>query len=414
MARSRKDNKGRVLRKGESQRKSDLMYIYTYTDDISRKRRYIYATDLLKLREKEKKIIQNQVVGLDGYAAGKMDLNQMFDRYIATKIELRDSTRYNYIYMYNHYVRNSFGRKKLDTIRYSDVLRFYLQLLKENELTIGTLQTINTVLHPVFQMAVRDNLIHANPTDDVIAQIKKKTKQSVGVRRALTVEQQRAFMNYIENSPFFCHLTPIFTVMLGTGCRVGEVTGLRWCDVDLQKRIISINHTMLYHYKSPNDKKMIYKVSQPKTKAGVRTIPMIEEVYEAFIQEAERQRETRNYCKVEVDGMKGFVFCNSRGGLYNSSHLNHLIRSIVKCYNTEEMQMAGQEGRQPVLLPAFSCHHLRHTFCARYCENETNVKVIQSVMGHSDFATTMDIYSEITETKKKESIENLSHNMRIF
>lgn len=150
MARSRKDNKGRVLRKGESQRKSDLMYIFTYTDEVSRKRRYIYARDLLKLREKEKDIIQNQVVGLDGYSAGKMDLNQMFDRYIATKIELRDSTQYNYVYMYNHYVKESFGKRKLSTIRYSDVLGFYLQLLKENELTIGTIQMINTVLHPVF------------------------------------------------------------------------------------------------------------------------------------------------------------------------------------------------------------------------------------------------------------------------
>ena len=414
MARSRKDNKGRVLRKGESQRKSDLMYIFTYTDEVSRKRRYIYARDLLKLREKEKDIIQNQVVGLDGYSAGKMDLNQMFDRYIATKIELRDSTQYNYVYMYNHYVKESFGKRKLSTIRYSDVLGFYLQLLKENELTIGTIQMINTVLHPVFQMAVRDNLIYANPADDVIAQIKKKTKLSIGVRRALTVEQQTAFMNYIANSPFFCHLTPIFTVMLGTGCRVGEVTGLRWCDVDLEKRVISINHTMLYYYKSPNEKKMIYKISLPKTAASIRNIPMIEEVYKAFREEAEMQKETQNYCKVEVDGMKGFVFCNSRGGLYNSSHLNHLIRRIIKCHNTEEMQAANQECREPILLPAFSCHHLRHTFCARYCENETNVKVIQSVMGHSDFSTTMDIYSEITETKKKESIENLSHNMRIF
>ena len=54
MTKTRKDNKGRVLRKGESQRSSDLMYIYTYTDPITKKRRYIYATDLTKLQEKRK------------------------------------------------------------------------------------------------------------------------------------------------------------------------------------------------------------------------------------------------------------------------------------------------------------------------------------------------------------------------
>ena len=62
----------------------------------------------------------------------------------------------------------------------------------------------------------------------------------------------------------------------------------------------------------------------------------------------------------------------------------------------------------------FSCHTFRHTFCTRFCENETNVKVIQSVMGHADIQTTMDVYAEVTERKKRESMDNLSKNMSIF
>lgn len=65
-------------------------------------------------------------------------------------------------------------------------------------------------------------------------------------------------------------------------------------------------------------------------------------------------------------------------------------------------------------IPHFSCHHLRHTFCTRFCENETNVKVIQSVMGHSSIETTMDIYVEVTETTKKEALDNLSANLDVF
>ena len=48
-----------------------------------------------------------------------------------------------------------------------------------------------------------------------------------------------------------------------------------------------------------------------------------------------------------------------------------------------------------VLLPDFSAHNLRHTFCTRLCENETNLKVIQNIMGHVDISTTMDIYADV-------------------
>ena len=73
-----------------------------------------------------------------------------------------------------------------------------------------------------------------------------------------------------------------------------------------------------------------------------------------------------------------------------------------------------EEHREPILLPHFSCHHLRHTFCTRFCENETNIKVIQAVMGHANIETTMDIYAEVTDMKKTEAIEKLSHNLNIF
>ena len=68
----------------------------------------------------------------------------------------------------------------------------------------------------------------------------------------------------------------------------------------------------------------------------------------------------------------------------------------------EEIQLAKEENREPVLLPHFTAHHLRHTFCTRFCENETNLKVIQEIMGHSDISTTMDIYAEATDEKKYE------------
>lgn len=414
MASTRKDNKGRALRKGETQRKSDLMYIYTYTDPFTRKRKYVYSKDLLTLREREKELKRDQLDGLDIYAAGNSTLNYLFDRYISTKTELRSSTRTNYMYMYDHFVRNSFGEKLIKDIKYSDILYFYLYLLREKDLQINTLETIHTVLNPTFNMAVRDRIIRLNPCEGVMAQIKRKNERNKGVRHALTLEQQRAFMGYIKDHPVFYRWEPLFTVLLGTGCRVGEVIGLRWKDIDLKNRMIHINHSVSYYPRVENSYKCEYRVSLPKTTAGIRNIPMMEEVYQAFVKEAKRQKEEDLCNQMEIDGMSDFIFCNRFGMLHNPAAINRAIRRISEAHNSEEVVKAKKEKRQPVIIPHFSCHHLRHTFCTRFCENETNLKVIQSVMGHANIQTTLDIYAEVTDMKKRQSIENLSCNMKIF
>ena len=87
MAQTRKDLRGRVLRKGESQRRSDGRYVYTYTDPLGR-RKYVYAQDLVTLREKEAQLMKDQMDGLDIYVAGKATVNFVFDRYFrAVKVK---------------------------------------------------------------------------------------------------------------------------------------------------------------------------------------------------------------------------------------------------------------------------------------------------------------------------------------
>ena len=71
----------------------------------------------------------------------------------------------------------------------------------------------------------------------------------------------------------------------------------------------------------------------------------------------------------------------------------------------------GIKARDPIIIPHFSCHHLRHTFCSRFCENETNIKIIQSVMGHKNFETTMDVYAEVNKQKVRESMRDLAKKM---
>lgn len=413
MAKSRKDHKKRALRPGESLRKYDLMYVYTYID-MEGKRRYIYSKDLGKLREKEKLIHLDQIEGVNTYVAGRANLNYVFDRYMKTKSELRETTYTNYTYMYDHYVREGFGKRKIAEIKYSEVLLFYQTLLQEKKLQINTLETINTVLHPTFQLAVRDGIIRTNPSDGVMTEVKKKPGRNHGVRHALTLAQQRAFIRYISENPLYIHWRPLFVVLLGTGCRIGELIGLRWEDVDLEKRVISINHSVTYYCRRRGETSSSeHKVSLPKTDAGIRTIPMMGKVYDAFMEELEYQKEN-GFCSIQLDGMTGFIFYNRFGNLHTPSAINREIKRIYTNYNADEIVAAAREGRPPVLIPHFSCHHLRHTFCTRFCEHETNVKVIQSIMGHADISTTMDIYAEVSDAKKHDAMSELSTKYDIF
>ena len=411
MAKTRKDLRGRSLRKGEVQRTSDKRYMYTYTDPLGR-RKFIYANDLTQLREKEEKLLKDQLDGLDIYVAGKATLNETFDRYISTKYNLRESTRSSYLYTYDHYVRNTFGLKRIAEIKYSDVLQFYYHLLNQQGISLGTLDSVHCLLHPTFQLAVRDEIIRKNPTDGVMKEISRESGKNRGVRHALTIEQQRCFMEYIANHPIYYHWWPMFTILLGTGCRIGEALGLRWQDLDFENRVININHSLVY-YPVNGSNKCVLRVSLPKTDAGIRTIPMLDIVKDAFEMLYEEQKEN-GFNETEIDGMTGFIFCNRFGSVPNPQTVNHTIKRIANNYNADEVVRAKKEHRDPIILPNFSCHHLRHTFCTRLCENETNLKVIQSIMGHKNIETTLDIYAEATEKKKQESFENLAAKLDIF
>ncbi len=408
MSKARRDSMGRPLRKGESERKKEHRYSYAYTDDLGQ-RRYVYNTDLNQLREMEKKIQRDLEDGIGCYGSGNESLNDTFDRYLDNKYNLRGSTKTNYIYMYDHYVRPDFGKRRVKNIKYSDVLHYYIHLMDEDGLKISTVDSIHCLLHPTFEMAVRDQVIRMNPTNGVMSELYNKTGEHGGIRHALTPDEQKAFMKYTEHHPVYYHWWPMFAILLGTGCRIGEVVGLRWEDVDLDKREISINHTITY-YATGESKSAVMHVHQPKTEAGIRIIPMFSVVHEAF-DILKDDCEENGYNEEEIDGMSGFVFKNRFGNVPNPGSVNRTIKRIVSDYNAEESLKAVREQRDPLLLPNFSCHSLRHTFITRLCERETNLKVIQSIGGHADIRTTMERYAEATERRNRESIDSMDGDM---
>lgn len=110
-------------------------------------------------------------------------------------------------------------------------LLFYNKLADERNLKIATIDNIHTVLHQVLQLAVEDNYVRNNVSDNLLKELKQTHHFEDDHKRALTVLEQELFVEFLASEKTqYHHWYPIFAVMLGTGMRVGEICGLQWDD----------------------------------------------------------------------------------------------------------------------------------------------------------------------------------------
>ena len=402
-ATKRKDKSRVVLRSGEVQR-ANGSYQYSWMDG-SGKRRYVYAKTLEELRIKEEQIAKDKSDGIKTEAR-YTTLNEMFDLWKNLKRGLKDNTFQNYVYLYDTFTRHVIGDKLVTKLKKSDIKRYYIYLADERGLKASTIDGVHTVLHQVLDMAVDDNYIRNNPSDRVLKELKQSYFAKSEKRMALTRAEQDLFLDFLKNSRIYSHWYSVFAVMLGTGLRVGELTGLRWCDIDLENGVIDVNHTLVYYsHRSADSKQGCYfNINTPKTTASNRQVPMLDFVKEAFIMEKDVQELLDIKCEAVVDGYTDFIFVNRFGNVQHQGTLNKAIRRIIRDCNDEQFQ---KSDNPKVLLPHFSCHTLRHTFTTRMCEAGVNVKVIQDTLGHTDVSTTLNIYTDVTKELKRVEFEGL-------
>lgn len=399
MTERRKDSKGRVLKENESQRDNGT-YCYRWrTSD--HKRHVIYAKTLEELREKEQVVLRDKSDGIRADAQ-KVILNDVYDLWVQLKKGLKENTFQNYIYMYEQFVRDDIGLYKIGNLKRSDIRRFYNRLIDERALKIATVDNIHTVLHQVIDIAVEDGYLRNNISDNALKELKQSRNLFTEKRKALTLQEQEIFLNFLKSNAMYNHWYPIFALMLGTGLRVGEATGLTWNDIDFENNTLSVNHTLVYFNHAKGG--CYFGVNTPKTRAGERTVPLIESVKEAILQEKEYQATVGIKCNVRIDGYTDFIFVNRFGNTQHQGTLNKALRRIIRDCNQEILDNA-KDNENVVLLPKFSCHTLRHTFTTRLCESGINIKVIQSVLGHADISTTLDIYADVTKDLKKAEMQ---------
>jgi len=392
------------LRPGETQRPNGT-YAYNWIDDDC-KRHFKYAKTLKELRqiEQEIEIARNSELNPD---ADKITLNEVFDAWSKLKKGLRDNTYQNYLYLYNHFVRHAIGYKKLNTIRKSTIKQFYNTLFDNDGLRVSTIDSIQMVLHQVFDFAIDEQYIKINPADNVMKEFKQIYCATKEKRCGLTVDEQNLFLTYLKKTQMYQHWYPIFAIMIGTGMRVGEITGLRWCDVNFEDNLIDVNHTLVYYARqlsNDNNRKNYFDVHAPKTRSSIRQIPMLGFVKDAFLMQKQYLTDNKIECEVAIKGYTDFIFLNRFGEFLHQGTLNKALRRIIRDCN---YSVLDKHPNSTNVLPQFSCHSLRHTFSTRMVESGVNLKVVQDILGHSDISTTMNIYTDATKDFKKQEILNL-------
>lgn len=392
MVMARKDKKGRNLKTGESQR-PDGRYMYRYKDEITGRRISVYDSTLTGLREQEKQIMRDlEDLIITDVAVRKLTINDLFEQYMATKT-IRNTTRTDYLYIWNHWVRENIGGLSIFTFKTSHALKFFAELSNQG-LKKSTIGNVYRLLNPCFELAVKDGILRRNPVTGTNKNHGKPSEK----RKALSAKQQKNLIKFVSTGKYIRYL-PIIQIMLGTCMRVGETTGLTWDNVDMDNRLVHVTGQIVYA-RNVEGVGCEIQESKPKTVCGIRTIPMTNEVYEAF----KMQKKINELLKLPTDyvvgNRKDFIFLVGSGRPISRSELNHILRSIVSDYNNAENLLAESQHRTPELMPHISAHILRHTGCTRLGENNVNPKVMQYVMGHANIAVTMNIYNHVTDVDR--------------
>lgn len=402
---TRRDSKHRVLRRGESIRQ-DGRYQFKY--HVNGKAHFVYSWRLeptdklpvgrkpcLSLRELEKQIGYDLDNRLD--PVGKnITVNELVDRYLATKTGVKYNTQMNYNFVKNILKAHPFGGTKISRVKTSDAKLFLIKLQQEDGRGYSSVKTIRGVLRPAFQMAVDDDVLNKNPFGFQLAGV--VVNDSV-TREAITKEQMNKFLKFVHDDNVYCKYYEVIYILFHTGMRISEFCGLTISDIDLANNIVNIDHQL------QRTSDMKYILDTTKTDAGTRKLPITQDVADCFRAILEDRKKPR-YEKM-IKGHTGFLFLDKNGNPEVAMHWQHRLNHMVKRYN----------DIYRVQMPNITPHVCRHTYCSNMAKSGMNPKTLQYLMGHSDISVTMNTYTHwgledaADELKKMEDVEKVRREM---
>ncbi len=396
MSEVRRDNKGRKLFNGESQRK-DGKYEYKYHDAWG-KRKTVYSWKLtptdrvpsgkrddISLREKIKQIQKdlNSNITPDG---GNFTVLELVEKYISQKTGVRHNTRSNYKFVVNVIKKEAFGQKRIDKIKVSDAKEWLIKMQQIDGRGYSSIHTIRGVVRPAFQMAVDDDLLVKNPFE---FQLNTVVVNDSVTREAITRQQERDFLEFVKNDKHFCKYYDGIYILFKTGLRISEFVGLTKKNLDFENSRIIVDHQL------QRTRDMKYIIEDTKTESGERMVPMTPEVKEAF----QRILANRKNPKVEpmVDGYSGFLFLDKNGrpmvALHWEKYFQHIREKYNKIYRVQ--------------MPKVTPHVCRHTFCSNMAKSGMNPKTLQYIMGHNDISVTLNVYTHLNYDDAEEEMQKV-------
>lgn len=309
-----------------------------------------------------------------------------FNTWITTyKTNCKESTLNQYMNSYKRYIKPEFGKRKIKLLRTEPLQAFSNRMASKYSATV--FRECNFLLYDALQQAVKNRIINRNPMEYVTMPKTKERKK----KGALSADQQQAFLKEAES----CEYYRLFKLSTLTGMRIGEIIGLQWSDVDFKNREIHVTHTMSYI-----PKKGQY-LDKPKSKASLRTIPMIESAYTLLREQRKDQLKQKlqlgQYWALAA-GMENLVFTSQNGtGIYDTN-IRTAMRRICDKLNDQGIDR-------------YNCtfHTLRHCFATRCIENGMEPKTLQTILGHTTLAMTMDLYCDVMEQTKKDAMHKIAN-----
>lgn len=298
-----------------------------------------------------------------------------------SKPKVRITTWESYESVSRVHIIPKIGHILLQKLRPEDLQRFYNERIKSGRvkgsggLSNTTVYYMDAVLNQALKQAVKNGLVIRNVAE--LVEPPKKAKHDI---TPLTVDQVKLFLEKSKNHRFY----PAFLLEAYTGLRRGELLGLRWQDVDLSQKTISIRKSLT------RTKTAGIRIDEPKTKASRRQIPLTSEVVEVL--------KSLRLSQIEEKLMAGpayinndFVFCSPLGRPIDPRYFGRQFTKILK--------EAG--------LPIITFHDMRHTHATLLLQLGENPKIVQTRLGHTTVRMTLDTYSHIMPGMQEQATERI-------
>jgi integrase len=388
----RRDNKGRILRTGESQR-PDGRYMYK-NSNLGTKPIYswkLVPTDKvpknkrpdLSLREKIAELEKDLSDGIDP-AGKKMTVCQLYNKQNSLRKNVKRNTVKGRKQFMNLLKKDFLGSMTIDTVKLSDAKAWAIRM-SENGIAYSSIRNYKRSLKASFYLAIQDDYIRKNPFDFKLSDVlDDDTEEKI----ALTSEQETNLLAFMKVDKVYRKYYDEVVILLNTGLRISELCGLTLSDIDMRNRSIDVNHQLL------KDSEIGYYIELPKTKNGKREIPMAEQTYQAF----KRLLESReNVIPFRVENHSNFLFNTQAGFPKIACNYDSMLRGLVKKYNKTHDEQ----------LPHITPHTFRHTFCTNMANKGMNPNTLQYIMGHSNITMTLNYYAHGSYASAKAEMDRL-------